>query len=418
VRIIFVSFFIAEDADMNRDKTNEIIDFYIDKFDKTAGREHDELYKWRSAWQCSQNWNPDADDFCTMFQSCFKDSTPLLSSSFWWPDNGIVMLCDERNNHQEAVRDAFRTLTSDTGDDLNLRGENVFTFINRINSLLEGRSNGKGYLQNTRSALSYLGLIDPKRDFLYKPDAAGNFADSVEFTENFSSGQAFRIDLYYKMCDELIDIIRTRPDLLEIVQRELQRQAEAFDMPHLAEIDTDCHILAYDIMYTAQAYDYYMDHPFVHRTKASRTKQEKEEQKQEIENEISYIRDQISLLTDQLAQMKEDDMSGISVTHKKFGEGRIIGRDGDKVTVEFPSGKKVLSLSFLTAKGILGDDALASAHKLRMDTEAKLAAYKANLAIKNSELYYFIQKNKSRKQLQEEEEERERQSLAAMKKNK
>ncbi|MGN0362715.1 MAG: hypothetical protein ACI4ET_07735 [Bilifractor sp.] len=403
---------------MNRDKTNEIIDFYIDKFDKTAGKEHDELYKWRSAWQCRQNWNPDADDFCTMFQSCFKDSTPLISSSFWWPDNGIVMLCDARNNHQEAVRDAFRTLTQDTGDDLSLRGKNVFAFISRINSLLEGRSSGKGYLQNVRSALSYLGLIDPRKDFIYKPTAAGNFADSVEFAENFSSGQAFRLDLYYKMCGELIDIVRTRPDLLEVVQRELQRQAETCNMPGLAEIDPDFHILAYDIMYTADAYDYYMDHPFVHRTKASRTKQEKEEQKQEIENEISYIKDQISLLTEKLAKMKEDDLQGISVNHKKFGEGRIIRRDGDKVTVDFPAGKKVLSLSFLTANGILGDEALASAHRERMDITAKLATYKANLAIKNSELHYFIQKNKSRKQLQEEEEERERQTLSALKKNK
>ena len=42
---------------MNIDKANEIIDFYIDNFDKTVGKEHDELFKWRCAWQCRKFWN-------------------------------------------------------------------------------------------------------------------------------------------------------------------------------------------------------------------------------------------------------------------------------------------------------------------------------------------------------------------------
>lgn len=401
---------------MNIDKTNEIINFYIDNFDKTAGKEHDELFKWRSAWQCRNFWNSDSEDFAGMFQSCFKDSSILISSSFWWPNNGIMMLCDERSNHREAVREAFRTLTQDTGEDDKSRGEHVFTFIHKINSLLESRSNGKGYLQNTRSALSYLGLIFPEKDFLYKPTSAGNFADSVEYPDSFSSGKAFRLDVYYRMCRELAEVLRSRPELLEIVQKELMRQAEEYDMPGLESIDPDCHILAFDIMYTADIYDYYMDHPFVHRTKASRTKQEKEEKKQEIENEISYIEDHIRMLKEDLGKITCAGIIGASVSHRKFGEGTITGQNNDKVTVAFPAGSRIMSLAFLTSNHMLDDTGITESYNSRLNLKNELDTYRANLAIKNSELSYFIQKNKTRKQLQEEEEERERLSLEKRKK--
>lgn len=396
---------------MNIDKTNEIINFYIDKFDKAAGKEHDELFKWRSAWKCRKYWDLENADFAGMFQSCFKDSGNLISSSFWWPNNGILMLCDERSNHQEAVREAFRILTEDTGEDDKSKGEHTFTFIHKINSLLESRSNGKGYLQNSRSALSYLGLIFPQKDFIYKPTTASNFADSVEFSENFSSGKAFRLDAYYRMCRELTEVIRTRPELLEIVQKELVSQAEEYNMPGLEKIDPECHILAFDIMYTADTYDYYMDHPFVHRTKASRTKQEKEEKKQEIENEISYIEDHIRMLQEQIGNAGSADIIGASVSHRKFGEGKITSQDDDKVTVAFPTGSKVMSLAFLTSNHMLDDTGVMESYNNRLHLKNELDTYRANLAIKNSELAYFIQKNKTRKQLQEEEEERERLSL-------
>lgn len=401
---------------MNIDKANEIIDFYIDKFDKTAGKEHDELFKWRSAWRCRKFWDVESADFAGMFQSCFKDSGSLISSSFWWPENGILMLCDERSNHQEAVREAFRILTEDTGEDDKSRGEHAFSFIHKINSLLESRSNGKGYLQNSRSALSYLGLIFPQKDFIYKPTTAGNFADSVEFPDSFSSGRAFRMDVYYRMCRELAGVLRTRPEILEIVQNELIRQAEEYSMPGLESIDPECHILAFDVMYIADTYDYYMDHPFVHRTKASRTKQEKEEKKQEIENEISYIEDHIRTLKENLAKITDAEIVGAAVSHRKFGEGKITSRTDDKVTVEFPTGSRIMSLAFLTSNHMLSDTEITESCNSRLHLKNELDTYRANLAIKNSELAYFIQKNKTRKQLQEEEEERERLLLENRKK--
>jgi hypothetical protein len=401
---------------MNIDKANEIIDFYIDNFDKTVGKEHDELFKWRCAWQCRKFWNIGSEDFSGMFQSCFRDSGNLISSSFWWPNNGIMMLCDEHSNHRETVREAFRDLTEDTGEDDKARGEHVFAFLHKINSLLESRSNGKGYLQNSRSALSYLGLIFPEKDFIYKPSTVSNFADSVEYPENFSSGKAFRLDIYYRMCRELSELLRNRTELMQIVQKELMRQAEEYDMPGLESIDPECHILAFDIMYIADAYDYYMDHPFVHRTKASRTKQEKEEKKQEIENEISYIEDHIQMLKEDLEKLANADVIGSSVSHRKFGEGKITGQTDDKVTVEFPAGSKIMSLAFLTSNHMLDDTGIAQSYNNRLQLKNELDSYRANLAIKNSELAYFIQKNKTRKQLQEEEEERERISLEKRKK--
>ena len=43
---------------------------------------------------------------------------------------------------------------------------------------------------------------------MFKSTEAKAFADCYEFGEDIGSGQTFRLDVYYRMCRELVDEIK------------------------------------------------------------------------------------------------------------------------------------------------------------------------------------------------------------------
>ena len=84
-----------------------------------------------------------------------------------------------------------------------------------------------------------------------KTTEAQYLANAAEFYEEWGTYAAFRLDVYYRFCDALIDEISKNPDLLAIHQSRFEG--------HEAEMhpDTKLHILAFDIIYCARTYGLY-----------------------------------------------------------------------------------------------------------------------------------------------------------------
>ena len=94
--------------------------------------------------------------------------------------------------------------------------------------------------------MSYLFFSNPDRHYLYKYNQARIFAQCVGFDDDWGYGSYFKMDVYYRMCDELVEAIRSYPPLLETTERRYQEAP--WNAGPLHE-DTNYHILAFDLIW-------------------------------------------------------------------------------------------------------------------------------------------------------------------------
>ena len=71
------------------------------------------------------------------------------------------------------------------------------------------------YKPNSRSVSALLFLNDLDHHYRYKAKQSRRFADCVEFDDDWGTGDNIRLDIYYRMCDELVDAIKDCPALME-----------------------------------------------------------------------------------------------------------------------------------------------------------------------------------------------------------
>ena len=95
----------------------------------------------------------------------------------------------------------------------------------------------------------------------YKYTEAEEFSKHIEYGIDIGSGQAFRLDAYYGMCDLVAEALREHPTLLE---------------KHWAICDESCyhddslHLLAFDIIYCARAYNLYQGITFIPKSQSTK----------------------------------------------------------------------------------------------------------------------------------------------------
>ena len=103
----------------------------------------------------------------------------------------------------------FKTLFADDGGDLAVRQKKIEQFIADANALTKRLHSENGmYMNDQRSAMGYLFLYDPDNHYLYKATEANDFASCIEFFDDWGPGTAFRLDVYYRMCDVLSDKVK------------------------------------------------------------------------------------------------------------------------------------------------------------------------------------------------------------------
>ena len=236
---------------MNIDNLHTIFANYIRKFDvinEPTG--HDENYKWRLASQFPALMNPDSPDFIAGMKKVAgkKLSYNLINSNHHYPLTALIK-CAE--TEETAVRDLFRALFADDGGSMIMRQKKIDTFIAGANALTakaHPEYKDIGQLKNDqRSAMSYLFFNDPEHHYLYKYTEVAEFAKAVEFSDDMGYGSGFKMDVFYRMCDELVAEIRNCDLLLKTTRRRYYNSAgEKLDGIYE---DKNYHILAFDIIW-------------------------------------------------------------------------------------------------------------------------------------------------------------------------
>ena len=330
---------------MNNENLNKLLENYIASFDVINNEEHQEYYKWEAIKHFKDNFDIEAPDFASMFKNATKLTYNLINNHIVQPTNGIIKLA-ERPELTETIRQIFRDLYADDNDDIDLRQDKIYKFISKCDELLNIYEKGKWkYAQDVRTVIFYLALMYPEKNYIFKSTQANKFKNCIEFGDDFGSGETFSLKKYYRLCEELVNAIKSNEKLIELHNSRLTDKMYA---------DDNFHILAYDIIYCGIFYDLYyniiINKPNKSKINKEQLKKQQEEKRNVIITEIDNLNENLKIALQQRSEYDYFSTKGLIVTHKKFGEGTVSFHDNHYIVVIFKDSER----KFLMPQGFTG----------------------------------------------------------------
>ena len=341
---------------MNHELLHRLIDSYIEKYSLMNNQEHHEIYKWTAVSNFQKYWDIDAEDFGKMFKKAMSESENLVDDNVMTPSRGIDFLCKQGAEMMERVRDAFRDLLVIDNSDYKKRMKKIEIFVDEINAMLEEAGNEKWkYRQNVKAVIMYLAFIEPDDNYMFREAEVKAFANYVRYTGKIGSGKSFSLRSYYKLCDEVVEVLQDESDLMEMVAGELEKEAGRTGDNAVTDIDGENHILAFDLIYCAQSYDFYEEQLLTQKKKplSALKNDEKEQQADELKQEIDRINQALSTAQERRGGLELPDLTGLELTHVRYGTGAAVEQDRHYLTVAFGEMKKKFVLPDALIKGFL-----------------------------------------------------------------
>lgn len=333
---------------MNKEKMNVIFNKYIEKFDIINDKNtNNETYKWEIANKF-QSFNVDAENFADMLGQMLKISSNLIDSSQQLPFYALVQYA---RKEPETVREMFKKLYADENADNAKKQMLISEFIAKSEELrIKYAPDSRLYVNNQRSVMMYLFLRYPDSNYGYKAAQAKKFADCIEFYDDWGTMTKFKLDVFCDMCDRLIEEIKKNDKLLN-THKSRYSDSEIELYP-----DTSLHILAFDIIYASQTYNFYDGMKFETINAQSRKLYfEKVEKAKKLSDAVLAAQNDVYMSQ----KVKEHIISllpeNTTVFHKRYGEGLVKSCTGEYVSVFFPkiNDEKNLELYTTVSNNIL-----------------------------------------------------------------
>lgn len=332
---------------MNRNNLKSIFKKYIDNFEVLNNEKNDEIYKWEIA-QEFQNFDVDATDFAEMLNHMWKTTANLIDSSQQLPFYALV---DYARKEPETVREMFRKLYEEEYMDTDAKQQLIDEFIASSEELRKKYNpDSRLYVNNQRSVMMYLFLRYPNSNFAYKASQAKSFADCTEFYDDWGPMTDFKIDVYYRMCEQLIEEIKSDKALMETHKSRFENTARKLHP------DEELHILVFDIIFSSQAYNFYDGMTYAPiNAQARKLYFEKVAKAKELSETLEKARAELTLLEEAKEYVSKTLVPGLMVKHKAFGEGTIEECDNSILAVHFPkiNDTKKLGTSVIFGNGLV-----------------------------------------------------------------
>ncbi len=335
---------------MNASHLQQIIDHYIGKFDELNAPGNTEYYK----WQIIHSFRHMMDEALAAPDEAFpaklyavKKLTGNMIDSYTQPLNGLV----EFSKHEPAaVRAMFAGLLKTAAAGVEQKQAAIQSFLDQSHRLRD-RYYPDSYLYNDdlHSVTGYLFLYDPDHNYLYKATHCRSFADCVEFYDDWGSGENTRLDVFFRMCDEALSMIRNNAALMAVDAGRF-----AID-PEGMHPDTEKHILLFDLIYCCSTYRLFDGITYaVPGTGERHLMQERKEKARKLAEELEAAREELALLDQAKAYLNRAFPAGGKIRHKAFGEGTITENAGTTMTVLFPkAGQKTLGTLTCVVNGLI-----------------------------------------------------------------
>ncbi len=338
---------------MNKSNIEQIFSHYIDKFEYiTDENTNHENYKWTIAKKfrvlMDDALSKDDEDFATALYKA-KAVTENIIDSFTQPFAGLVEFA---KREPATVKQMFLDLYSDDGGDIYIQEKLIADFFDKAEELLDKYYPGSHlYKQNSHSVSAYLFLYDPDNHYMYKAEQSKIFADCIEYYDDWGTGDNIKLDVYYRMCDWIVEQIQNCQELLAT-------DASRFELPEGKDMfeDKNKHLLAFDIIYACSVYDLFDGISF------TRPKMKEKNLIIERKNTALKLLDKYNEALATLEKMKEslqviDEAMrpGTKMKHKMFGVGELISYSNGVAEVSFGNsiGIKKLGLVAILTMGLV-----------------------------------------------------------------
>lgn len=322
---------------MNKSNLQQLFSNYIARFDHMNNTEHAEWFKWVAA----KSFRPAMDkalaanenEFAQLLKEAKKTTSVLIDGSHIQPFAGLVQFAEKGDPAE--VQNMFKDLYAEDGGDVHIKQDKIFDFIDRSHRLRDKYYyNSFRFKDDIHSVTGYMFLYDPDHNYLYKYSHAREFAKYTEFGDDWGSGKNTRLDIYYRMCDQLVEYIKQEPALLET---NASRYTRGFvSDPQKMHPDTEKHILAFDIIYCGYTYGLYDGIIYVP-GKSIKPDPEKRKEAYKLFDKWQHAREDLDLFNERTEYLNSVFQPGIEVHHTTYGNGIIQKSTETQIEVPFDS---------------------------------------------------------------------------------
>lgn len=316
---------------MNAQNLNAIITRYQDNFAVINNKTHDEIFKWHAMVHFQSVWMDSANQalsFAEKFKKATNKCDVMLNNKLVTPTTGIVRVAEQA---PAAVQQLFDDILFSTdGGNLTLRQTHIDAFLGGIDALLQQHFPELWKLRQDRhSASVYLTMFAPQDNYIYKASEAAKFARYIEYGVDIGTGEKFNLTAYYGMCALVRKALDDFPDL--IAAHKALRGNES-------TIDDDLHMLVFDIIHCAAAYNYF--NGLTAATKAQSIRAHTQQQLRDREQAARHATldkylQQIDQIEQQIAPFASISLLHVQVHHKQLGEGVVIAQKENVIEVQF-----------------------------------------------------------------------------------
>lgn len=332
----------------------QIFKHYIDNFEVLNDPSHMEYYKWQivKKFRAMMDAALDAEDnaFPAALQEV-KKITLNLVDSYTQPFQGLVKFAEKEPS---TIKNMFRSLFVSSAGSMEDRQNAVSSFLKKSHELRDKYyPDSYLYKDDMHSVTTYLFLYDPDHNYIFKSSHALIFADCIEFYDDWGSGDSVKLDVYYRMCDQVADAIKNSPAMLKT---DASRFENGWGVdPTTFAPDAEKHILVFDLIYCCSTYGLFSGITFKRpKTKEKQLIQEKKEKALRLSDNLKKAQDDLRFLQDALFYLDEVYTVGADINHKTYGPGVIVEKNGSTMAVKFANGDtKKLGLVLSAANHII-----------------------------------------------------------------
>ena len=317
---------------MNIKNLTKVFEHYIEKFEWLNQKpEPDESYKWLAVQKFQNAFDLDVpkDEFATMLYNAWKASANLIDSNQQQPFYALV---EYARREPERVRSMFENLYADDGGNLTIRQEKIENFLNAADELLKKYFPASHlYINTQRSAMALLWFYNPNTYYYYKATEAKYLADCVEFYNDWGTYTDFKLEVFHRFCDEIVEQMMNHPALIET-------HNSRFESNEPMHKDENLHILLVDIIFCAKRYNLYNDIPIKDSSApAKRLYLERKAKAVELYEAVQSAEKNVVLLNDARTVFVKLIQSGDAICHKAYGPAELVECADGNVTLFFPN---------------------------------------------------------------------------------
>ena len=338
---------------MNTEHLQQIIDHYLARFEELNGPVYMEYYKWQIAYQFKPMMDKALTGPIEEFPAklnAVKNLTQNMIDSYTQPFNGLV---EFSKKEPETVREMFRSLFQSAEADVKEKQAAIFQFLDDSHKLRDKFFPGSyRYKDDLHSVTGYQFLYEPEHNYLYKASHCRDFADCIEFYDDWGDGAGTKLDVFFRMCDEVLALIKNYELLMAA-------NAGRYDIdPTGMHADQEKHILLFDLIYCCKTYNLSNGIKYVvPKTGERKLMQERKEKAQKLAANLAEAQEQLAQLEAATEWLKNTLHPGTPIQHKSFGEGVIQEFTDKAITIQFSGvGKKTLGTIACVGNGLIWFD--------------------------------------------------------------